>query len=132
MLDSGIITDLINRRNGVDLRAAHAFEQGHRLGVGTPVIGEFMAGLERSSSRQLNVARFERLLSRLTIWAYDEVAAREYAKIASDLRRRGIPIQQIDMQTAALAFALKNCVVVSKDLDFEHISGLDVENWATP
>jgi hypothetical protein len=55
-----------------------------------------------------------RLLSRLTIWSFDDLAAREYAKIASDLRRRGIAIQQIDMQTAALAFALGSCVVLSR------------------
>jgi predicted nucleic acid-binding protein len=131
ILDSGIVTDLINRRQGVHIKAAEAFKQGHHLGVGTPVVGEFLAGLESSSSRDRNVARFERLLSRLTIWPYDELAAREYARIASDLRRRGIAIQQIDMQTAALAFGLGNCVVVSKDTDFKEIKGLAVENWAS-
>jgi predicted nucleic acid-binding protein len=47
-------------------------------------------------------------------------------------RRRGIAIQQIDMQTAAVAFALGNCIVVSEDGDFKAITGLTVENWATP
>ncbi|HYV40041.1 MAG TPA: type II toxin-antitoxin system VapC family toxin [Gemmataceae bacterium] len=132
ILDSGIVTDLISKRNGVDLKAAEAFQRGCRLGVGTPVIGEFLAGLENSSSRERNTARFERLLSRLAIWPYDLSASREYARIASDLRRRGIAVQQIDMQIAALAFALGNCAVVSKDSDFKEITGLPVENWAVP
>ena len=131
ILDSGIVTDLINRRNGVDQKAEEALKQGDRLGLGTPVLGELLAGLENSASRDKNVARLERMLSRLTLWPYDESAAREYGKVAGDLRRRGIAIQQIDMQIAGLAFAL-NLVVVSKDSDFLDISGLKVENWATP
>src|SRR5262245_4652038 len=101
-----ILTDRINRRHGVDVKAVEAVKQGHRLGVGTPVVGELLAGLENSSSRDRHVARFERLWSRLTIWPYDELAARKYAKIASNLRRRGVAIQQIHMQTAALAVCL--------------------------
>lgn len=132
ILDSGIVTDLANHLNAVDQRAAEALRQGDRVGVGTPVVGELLAGVENSASRQKNVARLERALSRLTFWSYDESAAREYAKIASDLRRRGIVIQQIDMQIAGIAFALGNCVVVSKDRDFNYITGLALENWATP
>lgn len=132
ILDSGIVTDLVNRRHGVDKKAAAALKRGDRLGVGTPVLGELLAGLKRSSSFEKNLPRLERALSRLTLWVYDDAAAREYASITADLRSRGIVIQQIDMQTAAIAFALGKCVVVSKDLDFTTISGLAVENWAAP
>ena len=132
ILDSGIVTDLINHRNGVDQKAADAFRQGGRLGIGTPVLGELLAGLYNSASRQNNEARLERMLPRLMLWPYEELAAREYGAIAGDLRSRGIAIQQIDMQIAAIALVLGNCVVVSKDTDFNDITGLAVENWAAP
>jgi tRNA(fMet)-specific endonuclease VapC len=132
ILDSGIVNDMINRRQGVDVRAVEVRKRGCRLGVETPVIGELLAGIENSASRQKNLPRLERMLSRLALWSYDEPAARQYAKIASDLRRRGIAIQQIDMQIAAIALALGNCAVVSKDADFNNIPGLSVENWALP
>jgi tRNA(fMet)-specific endonuclease VapC len=132
ILDSGIVNDMINRRHGVDVKATEARKKGHRLGVGTPVVGELLAGLENSASRDKNLARLERMLSRVTLWSYDEASARQYAKIAGDLRSRGIAIQQIDMQVAAIAFALGACVVVSKDSDFNDITGLAVENWAVP
>ena len=131
-LDSGIVTDLINHRYGVDRKAADVFRQGGRIGIGTPVLGELLAGLYNSASRKKNEARLERMLPRLTLWPYDQLAAKEYGKIAGDLRRRGIAIQQIDMQTAAIAFMLGNCVVVSKDSDLDDITGLTVENWAAP
>jgi len=66
------------------------------------------------------------------LWPYEELAAREYGNIAGDLRNRGIAIQQIDMQIAAIALVLGNCVVVSKDTDFNDVTGLAVENWAAP
>lgn len=132
ILDSGILTDLINHRNGVDEKAAKAVMRGARLGVGTPVLGEFLAGLHNSSSRKKNLLLFERALARLALWPFDELAARQYGDIAGDLRRRGVFIQQIDMQIAAIAFALGKCVVVSKDADFREIKGLAVENWAAP
>ena len=37
----------------------------------------------------------------------------------------------VDMQLAAIAFALGNCTVVTKDSDLSAVPGLQVENWAT-
>jgi tRNA(fMet)-specific endonuclease VapC len=128
ILDSGIVTDLINHRNGVDQQAAKAFKRGGRLG--TPVLGELLAGLHNSSSRKKNLPRLERTLAHLALWPFDELAARQYGEIAGDLCRRGIVIQQIDMQIAAIAFALGKTIVVSRDGDFREIKGLAVENWA--
>ncbi len=39
-------------------------------------------------------------------------------------------MQQIDIIVAAIAFALGDCTVVSKDTDLAAIPGLKVENWA--
>jgi predicted nucleic acid-binding protein len=39
-------------------------------------------------------------------------------------------MQIVDIQIAAIAFALGNCVVVSKDSDLCHIPRLRVEDWS--
>ena len=36
----------------------------------------------------------------------------------------------VDIQLAAIAFALGNCAVVTKDGDLSAVAGLQVENWA--
>ena len=46
------------------------------------------------------------------------------------LKRIGRPMQQVDVQIAAIAFALGNCTVVSGDSDLKAIPGLHVEDWA--
>lgn len=42
----------------------------------------------------------------------------------------GRPMQQIDIQIAAIALALGHCTVVPSDSDLKAIPGWPVENWA--
>ena len=42
----------------------------------------------------------------------------------------GRPMQQVDMQVAAIARTLGNCTVVSGDGDLSAVPGLAVEDWA--
>jgi tRNA(fMet)-specific endonuclease VapC len=63
------------------------------------------------------------------VWPYDNKAAAEYGRIFAELRRLGRPIQQIDIQIAAIAFSLGDCTVVSADGDMAAIPGLTVEDW---
>ena len=39
---------------------------------------------------------------------------------------------QVDVQTAAIALTLGNCVVITKDSDFAAIPGLQIEDWSGP
>ena len=39
-------------------------------------------------------------------------------------------MQQVDIQIAAIAFALGDCKVVSSDSDLNAITGLFVETWS--
>jgi len=46
------------------------------------------------------------------------------------LERTGRPMQQVDIQVAAIALALGRCTVVTTDRDLSAIPGLKVEDWA--
>ena len=48
-----------------------------------------------------------------------------------ELRHVGRVISVVDMQLAAISFALGNCTVVTKDSDFAAIPGLDHEDWSS-
>lgn len=61
-----------------------------------------------------------------------ERPATEYGRIFTELKRIGRPMQQIDIQIAAIAFALGDCVVVTVDSDLSTVPGLDVEKWSAP
>lgn len=63
--------------------------------------------------------------------AFPKSAAEEYGRLFAALRRIGRPMQQIDIQIAAIALSLGNGTVVTKDSNLAHVPGLIVENWST-
>ena len=131
LLDTGIAQDFINYRRGVRERVDDERHLGHRIGICVPVLGELWAGIEGSSSRDRNEIRLRRALSRLVVWPYTNEAAACFGRIFAELRRIGRPMQQIDIQIAAIALSLGNCTVVSVDSDLAAVPGLTVENWAS-
>jgi tRNA(fMet)-specific endonuclease VapC len=129
LLDTGIVGDFINHRRGVDSRVREARLSGARIGTCLPVVGELFAGIEGSATRDRNLARLRNGLARLPCWPFDRKAAEEFGRLAAEMRRRGRPLQQIDLQVAAIALTLGNCTVVTTDSDFSAVPGLTVENW---
>ncbi|MFO0811259.1 MAG: type II toxin-antitoxin system VapC family toxin [Gemmataceae bacterium] len=131
LLDTNAVADFINHRRGVAERV-HSLRgtAGVRIGSCMPVVGELFFGLELSETRYKNRPRLLSALNRLTCWPYDRSAAEEFGRLSAELRRIGRPMQQIDIQIAAIAITLGQCVVVSSDSDLAAIPGLAVENWA--
>jgi tRNA(fMet)-specific endonuclease VapC len=93
------------------------------------VLAELYYGIEFSASRDENLARLHRALTNLTVWPFDQSAAAEFGRLRADLRRRGRPMQVIDIMIAATSLTLGECIVVTTDSDFESIPGLMIENW---
>ncbi|HEY7153154.1 MAG TPA: type II toxin-antitoxin system VapC family toxin [Gemmataceae bacterium] len=131
LLDTGLMGDFINHRRGVDVKVREARQRGARIGTCMPVVGELFFGIEASATREANLARLKRALSGIICWPFDRQAAEKYGHLAAELKRLGRPMQQIDIQIAAVARSLGNCTVVSADSDLAAVPGLTVENWAT-
>lgn len=96
------------------------------------MLGEIVGGLEGSGSREESWAVARRRLGKLVCWAYDAPAAYEYGRIIAALRRLGRPMQQVDIQVAAVAFALGDCTVVTADSDLAAVPGPRTVNWSMP
>lgn len=131
LLDSGILSDLINDRHGVKARSQSETRLGHMIGTGIPVLGEQTYGIEFGENRDRNMKSLVSVLPTLKLWPFDKAAAFEYGRLAAELRRIGRPMQVIDSMIAAIARNLGNCTVVSKDSDLSAVPGLRVENWAS-
>ncbi|QJW96781.1 type II toxin-antitoxin system VapC family toxin [Frigoriglobus tundricola] len=130
LLDSGIATDYIDRRNGVYDRAQTETLAGNRVGTAVPVLAELAAGIERSRSRDRNMRALQLALGAWKLWPFDDATAFEYGRLHAELLRIGRPMQVIDIMIAAVALKLGNTVVVTKDSDLAAVPGLTVENWA--
>jgi predicted nucleic acid-binding protein len=102
---------------------------GHRIGLCAPVYAELLGGIELSQSREANLKKVFRVRSHFVMWAFDETAAEEYARLFATLTRIGRPMQQIDIQVAAIAIAQGNTTVLTYDSDLSALPALAVENW---
>jgi tRNA(fMet)-specific endonuclease VapC len=131
LLDTGPAFDFLFRRHGVEDRAEAVRRGGAKIGICVPVLGEIAAGLEASDSREASWETARRRLGKLVCWPFDEAAAYEYGRVFAELKKRGRPMQQVDMMIAAIARTLGNCIVVSGDGDLSAVAGLAVETWTS-
>ncbi len=129
LLDTKPAQDFNNNRNGVRERADVERRNGNRICICVPVLGELWSGVEGSANRERSLQRLQQGLSRLILWPYDVAAAEEFGRIFNELKRIGRPMQQVDIQIAAIAFALGDCTVVTEDSDLAAVPGLPVQRW---
>lgn len=129
LLDSGILSDFINRRRSVYDRVKECAAQRIRIGTCVPVLAEIAFGIEASASRDRNMQRLIVALPSLTVWPFDNDAAFRYGLVASELRRIGRPMQVVGMMIAAIAFNLGDCTVATTDSDLLAVPNLTVVQW---
>lgn len=131
VLDSNALSLWIHRRHGVYERAQRERKAGARIGTGIPIVAEILGGVFASDTRDANLPIVEGRISKLLLWPFDMTAAREYARLYAEMKRKGDHVQAVDLMLAAIAMNLKSGVVVTSDSDFARVPGLSIENWAT-
>jgi len=89
LLDTGIMSDFINHRKGVDVKAREARQRGTRIGTCMPIVGELFFGIEASATRDANLPKLKRALSGIICWPFDQAAAGESGRLAAELKRLG-------------------------------------------
>ncbi len=129
LLDTNTAADFVAKRGLIPERVREARLGGGKIGIGIPVLAELYFGFEYSASRALNLRKMGQALPHLRVWPFNVAAAAEFGRLRAELRRRGRPMQIIDVMIGAIALTLGSCTVVSSDSDMTAIPGLTVENW---
>jgi tRNA(fMet)-specific endonuclease VapC len=131
LLDTNAASDFIYDRRGVQQRARQERKRGAKIGTVFTVIAELYYGVELSETKKVNLERVDAGIRHFKIWPFDTPAAKEYGRIAAKLKQGGKLIQQNDMMIAAIALTIPDCILVTRDTDFNVLPGLTVENWAS-
>ncbi len=101
------------------------------LSICTITLAEIYYGIEKSPVKKKERRnKIERISSQLEIYPFDELAARRYSMIRTQLEKDGTVISERDLQIASIAMANKLIVVTHNVKEFKHIVNLDVEDWA--
>jgi tRNA(fMet)-specific endonuclease VapC len=90
---------------------------------------EQLYGVEVSLRRPQDAAALAAFLPYVEAVDFDDDAARHYAEIRADLKRRGTLIGANDLFIAAHARARGLTLVTNNTAEFERVSKLRIENW---
>ena len=125
----------------LDTNAYRALDDGNQklsvnlkstVQIGLPIIvlGELYYGIYAGSRQEGNLTNLNRFMSvqRLEILNIDEMTAKIFGEIATELRRVGRPMQQNDMWIAALC-KQNGYMLASNDTAFNNITGLELINF---
>ena len=82
-----------------------------------------------AAKRKQNQSVLDSLVLHLAVLDWPQDAAKHYAEIRADLKKRGAQIGAADLMIAAHARAMGAIVVTNNVKDFERVKGLVVENW---
>lgn len=129
LLDTNVISELAKREPNA--RVAKWLDENEAEGLWTSAItvaeirtglAELPDGKRKTELTQLIDELFERFGR--SIVSFDEFAADQYAKIVSERRKRGRPIQPFDAMIASIAVIHGLDVATLNTKDFEKIDGL--------
>lgn len=92
---------------------------------------ELTYGVQASAAakRKQNQSVLDSLVLHLAVLDWPQDAAKHYAEIRADLKKRGAQLGAADLMIAAHARAMGAIVVTNNVKDFERVKGLEVENW---
>ena len=101
------------------------------LSICTITLAEIYYGIEKSPvKRKERRNKIELICSQLEIYPFDDLAARKYSMIRTQLEKDGIVISERDLQIASIAMANKLIVVTHNVKEFKRVVNLEVEDWA--
>lgn len=93
---------------------------------------ELLYGVEVSPRRTQDAAALAAFLPYVEVLDLPAAAARHYAEIRADLKRRGALIGANDLLIAAHARSLGLVLVTNNTAEFGRVKGLAIENWTLP
>jgi len=99
------------------------------ISISSITLAELEHGVTNSMYPEKNSIALLEFLSEITIVPFDELAAKEYGIIKTDLKRRNCVIGPLDTLIAAHAKALNSTLVTNNTKEFSRVQGLKLENW---
>ncbi len=99
------------------------------VGISSITLAELNYGMAKSVHIEKNQEALLKFLTPIEILDFNFEAAEEYGKIRSNLEKKGMPIDPLDLLIAAHARSLNIVLVTNNENEFSRVTGLKIENW---
>jgi tRNA(fMet)-specific endonuclease VapC len=127
MLDTNHASALL-KHNPNFLNRLSMLASSIELSISVPSVAELWYMVFNSQKVAANRADLEGFLSRFPRIEFGELAAIEFGKIKTELRKIGRPIPDADIQIA-VATRVNDLTLLTADPHFNHLAGIRTENW---
>ena len=97
--------------------------------ISVVTLAELLFGVRLSSKPKQNRETLSAFVRHVSVLAWTEDAAEEYADIRLHLQKKGRMIGANDLMIAAHARSAGAVVVTNNEREFRRVPGLKVENW---
>jgi len=131
ILDTDTCSYIMKRSQPLLLKRVQAVPVGD-VCMSVVTKAELLYGVEASPRRAQDAAALAAFLPYVEVLEFADDAARHYAEIRADLKRRGALIGASDLFIAAHARSLGLTLVTNNTAEFERVKGLAIENWTLP
>ncbi len=120
-------------------RGSHAIEklvagrEGEPFGISVVTVAELLHGVHRADSEKRRLIRgafVEKIIQTFPVYPFDLNAARIYAKLWSNLAKKGTTIGAHDLMIASTALALGFSVITVDVRDYGKVKEVPVEKFA--
>lgn len=128
MLDTCICSYILKQRPA-SVKARFDQLDADSLCISAVTLAELYYGAARHPKGDAIRKEIDDFASRLSVVAWDELAAEHYGVVRAGLEKRGSPIGAMDMMIAAHAQSIKAILVTNDIRHFPRIPGLKIENW---
>lgn len=127
-LDTGVVIAFLKEHPQV-VEKLRSIERTSILCITPIVLCELYKGVYKSSNTTYELSLITRLLPTFSMLDFTEEACRIFGKDFVTLQREGKMTDDFDVMIAALAKAHGATLVTRNKKHFEHIQGLNVEEW---
>jgi len=102
------------------------------VAVAIPTLGELYYGAYSSKRVEENLAKVRRFLISPgpAVLPLDDAAMLAFGRFKADLRRKGMPIGDADLQIAGVAVSRGLTLVTNNVSHYGRLPGLSLDNWA--
>lgn len=131
LLDTNILSELAKREPDPKVEQRLQYHQ-FRCAVGAPTIEELSFGINRlapSAKRTMLMQWLDEILKDFILLSYDHHCGLWLGRERARLTTIGKPSPHTDGEIASIAAVNELILVTRNTMDFQHFTGLQVENW---
>ena len=121
-------TNIISALSKGDKKLSEKIDNATSVYIPSIVLGELYYGAYYSQNIEHNLRQIDMLKTTYPLLFPDELTAKAYGHIKSQLRKNGTPIPENDIWIAAIAFR-NDLTIITRDKHFFNVDVINVKNW---